>query len=237
MGTHVNNAGKGDIAKSILLPGDPLRAKYIAETYLEDAVLFNDVRNMLGYTGNYKGKRVSVMGTGMGIPSITMYAHELITEYDVKNLIRIGTGGAFQPELNLGDIVLGIACSTDSNLQHTYRLNGQFAANASWPLLTKAYELAKDLDIPLHAGNILSSDVFYEEDVDWWKYWAKMGVLAVEMEAAGLYTVASYFNVNALAMVTITDSFVKDEKASIEERKTANEKMLELALEIATSDD
>ena len=233
MSTHVNAAGKGDIARSILLPGDPLRAKYIAETFLDDAVLFNDVRNMLGYTGTHKGVPVSVMGTGMGMPSIGIYTYELIREYEVENLIRIGTAGSFQEDIAIGDVVLGIASSTDSNYQHAFGLNGTFSPNASWSLLTTAYEVNKELHVPLRAGNLVSCDVFYETEPDWWKPWAKMGVIAVEMEAAALYMNAAYLGANALAMMTITDSFITGEKASIEAREKANSDMILLALETA----
>ena len=235
MSTHINAANKGDIAESILLPGDPLRAKYIAENFLDGAVCYTDIRNMYGFTGTYRGVPVSVQGTGMGMPSMGIYSWELITEYGVQNLIRIGTAGSFHEDIKIKDVVLGIAASTDSNYQHAFNIPGNFAPNASWELLKKAMEVNKDLGLSVTAGNIVSCDVFYETEPDWWKKWAKMGVMAVEMEAAALYMNAAYSGVNALAMMTITDHFVTGEKATTEERTTANDDMVRLALGIATA--
>ncbi len=235
MSTHINAANKGDIAESILLPGDPLRAKYIAENFLDNAVCYTEIRNMYGYTGTYRGVPVSVQGTGMGMPSMGIYSWELITEYGVQNLIRIGTAGSFHEDIKIKDVVLGIAASTDSNYQHAFNIPGNFAPNASWELLKKAMEVNKDLGLSVTAGNIVSCDVFYETEPDWWKKWAKMGVMAVEMEAAALYINAAYNGVNALAMMTITDHFVTGEKATTEERTTANDDMVRLALGIATA--
>jgi purine-nucleoside phosphorylase len=235
MSTHINAANKGDIAESILLPGDPLRAKYIAENFLDNAVCYTEIRNMYGYTGTYRGVPVSVQGTGMGMPSMGIYSWELITEYGVQNLIRIGTAGSFHEDIKIKDVVLGIAASTDSNYQHAFNIPGNFAPNASWELLKKAMEVNKDLGLSVTAGNIVSCDVFYETEPDWWKKWAKMGVMAVEMEAAALYMNAAYNGVNALAMMTITDHFVTGEKATTEERTTANDDMVRLALGIATA--
>ena len=237
MSTHINAANKGDIAESILLPGDPLRAKYIAENFLDGAVCYTDIRNMYGFTGTYRGVPVSVQGTGMGMPSMGIYSWELITEYGVQNLIRIGTAGSFHEDIKIKDVVLGIAASTDSNYQHAFNIPGNFAPNASWELLKKAMEVNKDLGLSVTAGNIVSCDVFYETEPDWWKKWAKMGVMAVEMEAAALYMNAAYSGVNALAMMTITDHFVTGEKATTEERTTANDDMVRLALGIATAED
>jgi purine-nucleoside phosphorylase len=235
MSTHINAANKGDIAESVLLPGDPLRAKYIAENFLDNAVCYTEIRNMYGYTGTYRGVPVSVQGTGMGMPSMGIYSWELITEYGVQNLIRIGTAGSFHEDIKIKDVVLGIAASTDSNYQHAFNIPGNFAPNASWELLKKAMEVNKDLGLSVTAGNIVSCDVFYETEPDWWKKWAKMGVMAVEMEAAALYMNAAYNGVNALAMMTITDHFVTGEKATTEERTTANDDMVRLALGIATA--
>ena len=235
MSTHINAANKGDIAESILLPGDPLRAKYIAENFLDGAVCYTDIRNMYGFTGTYRGVPVSVQGTGMGMPSMGIYSWELITEYGAQNLIRIGTAGSFHEDIKIKDVVLGIAASTDSNYQHAFNIPGNFAPNASWELLKKAMEVNKDLGLSVTAGNIVSCDVFYETEPDWWKKWAKMGVMAVEMEAAALYMNAAYSGVNALAMMTITDHFVTGEKATTEERTTANDDMVRLALGIATA--
>ena len=235
MSTHINAANKGDIAESVLLPGDPLRAKYIAENFLDNAVCYTEIRNMYGYTGTYRGVPVSVQGTGMGMPSMGIYSWELITEYGVQNLIRIGTAGSFHEDIKIKDVVLGIAASTDSNYQHAFNIPGNFAPNASWELLKKAMEVNKDLGLSVTAGNLVSCDVFYETEPDWWKKWAKMGVMAVEMEAAALYMNAAYNGVNALAMMTITDHFVTGEKATTEERTTANDDMVRLALGIATA--
>ena len=222
----------GEIAETILLPGDPLRAKYIAENFLTDAKQFNTTRNMFGYTGYYNGKRVSVMGTGMGCPSIGIYSYELIHFYGCKNLIRIGTAGAFTDELALGDIFVALAASTDSNYQHAFDLPGQYSPSASWALLTKALAASSDTGIPFKAGNVVTCDVFYEFG-DWWKKWAKMGVQAVEMETAALYTNAAYNHVNALSMITISDNFVTGAKSTVEERQNSFTNMMKLALETA----
>jgi purine-nucleoside phosphorylase len=171
----------------------------------------------------------------MGMPSMGIYSWELITEYGAQNLIRIGTAGSFHEDIKIKDVVLGIAASTDSNYQHAFNIPGNFAPNASWELLKKAMEVNKDLGLSVTAGNIVSCDVFYETEPDWWKKWAKMGVMAVEMEAAALYMNAAYNGVNALAMMTITDHFVTGEKATTEERTTANDDMVRLALGIATA--
>lgn len=232
MSIHIN-AEKGQIAESILLPGDPLRAKFIAENFLENPVQFNDVRNMFGYTGTYKGVPVSVMGTGMGMPSMGIYSWELMTEYDVENLIRIGTCGAFQESLKMGDVILGIGASTDSNYTHAFEVPQSFAPVASWELLSKAKDINEEMGLSLAAGNIVSCDAFYETNPQWWKKWADMGILCVEMEAAALYMNAAYHKKNALAMMTVTDHFVTGEKATTEERLKANNDMIKFALEIA----
>lgn len=235
MSTHINAADKGDIAESILLPGDPLRARYIAENFLEEPVLYTDVRNMYGYTGRYKGCPVSVQGTGMGMPSMGIYSHELIHEYGVENLIRVGTCGAFQDCINMGDVILSLAASTDSNYVHTFGLPGTYAPSASWELLQKTMECNKHVRIPITGGNTVSCDVFYEFDPEWWKKWASIGVLAVEMEAAALYMEAAAAGRNAIAMMTVTDMFPTGEKATTEERKKASPRMITLALEVAVS--
>lgn len=233
MSTHINAALKGDIAESILLPGDPIRAKFIAENYLENAKQYNDIRGMYGFTGTYKGCPVSVQGTGMGMPSMGIYSWELITEYGCQNLIRVGTAGAFHKDLKIGDIVAGIAASTDSNYIHAFDVPGNYSPSASWELLAKLHDTGKELNIPFKAGNIVSCDVFYEFGDRWWKKWHSMGVYAVEMEAAALYMNAAYNDVNALALVTISDHFVTDEHATSEERETSFTDMMKLALEIA----
>lgn len=232
MSTHVNAANTGDIAETILLPGDPLRAKFIAENYLESPKLYNEIRGMLGYTGTYKGVPVSVQGTGMGMPSMGIYSWELITEYNVQNLIRIGTAGSFHEDVKIKDIVLGVAASTDSNYIHAFNVPGNYAPCASYELLSKARDAGEKLNIPFKAGNIVSCDVFYEFG-DWWKKWAEMGILAVEMEAAALYMNAAYNRVNALAIMTISDHFVTGERSTTEERQNSFTEMMELALEIA----
>lgn len=232
MSTHINAANKSDIAESILLPGDPLRAKFIAENFLESPKQYNEIRGMYGFTGTYKGVPVSVQGTGMGMPSMGIYSWELITEYGVQNLIRVGTAGSFHDNIKIGDVVLGIAASTDSNYVHAFDVPGNYAPTASWELLLKAYEANKNLGVSLKAGNIVSCDVFYEFG-DWWKKWAKMDVLAVEMEAAALYMNAAYNHVNALAMVTISDHFITGERSTSEERQNSFTDMMKLALEMS----
>lgn len=233
MSTPHIEAKKGDIAETILLPGDPLRAKFIAKTYLENPVQFNSVRNMLGYTGTYKGKRISVMGTGMGVASIGIYSHELIDYYGVKNLIRVGSCGAYDKNLKLFDIILGMGASTNSGYGHQYKLPGTFSAIASWDLLYKAKKVADEKGIELHVGNILSSDVFYNFYPEEYEKWAAMGVLAVEMEAYALYCNAAAAGVNALTILTVSDSLVTKLETTSEERETGFTKMMEIALELA----
>lgn len=233
MATPHINAERGDIAETVLLPGDPLRAKFIAETFLENPVEFNTVRNMLGYTGTYKGKRISVMGSGMGLPSIGIYSYELIHFYGVKNLIRVGSCGAYNKDLKLYDIILGMGACTNSNYAHQYDLPGTFSAIASWDLLYKAKQVADEKNIEVKVGNIFSSDVFYNPDFDVYKKWADMGVLAVEMEAYGLYCNAAAAGVNALTILTVSDSLVTREETTSEEREKSFTKMMEIALELA----
>ncbi len=232
MSTHIE-AKKGDIAETILLPGDPLRAKFIAENYLDDPVCYNQVRNMLGYTGTYKGMPISVQGTGMGMPSIGIYSWELISEYDVKNLIRIGTAGSFHEGIKVRDIVAGVSASSDSSFANAFDLPGNYAPGASFDLLKKLDKASEDTGISFKAGNIVSTDVFYDQREDWWKRWAEMNVMAVEMEAAALYMNAARLGANALAIVTISDHFVTGEATSSEERQTTFRNMMELALEAA----
>lgn len=233
MATPHIGANKGDIAETILLPGDPLRAKYIAETFLEDVVQYNNVRGMLGFTGTYKGKRVSVQGTGMGVPSIGIYTHELINEYGVKNLIRIGTAGSIQENIKIRDVVIAMSASTDSAI-NKLRFNGaDYAPTASSELFLKAHEIGVKKGLSMKAGNVLTSDTFYGDDPETWKKWAKFGVLCVEMETAQLYTTAAKFGVNALTLLTISDSLVTGEVTSAEERQTTFNDMIEVALESA----
>lgn len=228
---HINVSEKGLIAETVLMPGDPLRAKYIAETYLDNPVQFNSVRNMFGYTGTYKGKKISVMGSGMGIPSIGIYSYELIHFYDVKNLIRIGSCGSIQENVKVRDIVIGMSASTTSNYASQYNLPGTYAPTASWALMKKAVDIAQSKGINTKVGNILSSDIFYDDDPDVWKKWARMGVLAIEMEAAALYMNAARAGVNALCILTVSDSLVTHEATTSEERQTSFTNMMEIALE------
>lgn len=232
--TPHNSAKLGDIAETVLLPGDPLRAKYIAETFLENPVQYNTVRGMYGYTGTYKGKKISVQGTGMGIPSIGIYTYELIHFYGVKNLIRIGSAGAIQEDLKLHDVVIGMGSCTDSNFASQFNLPGTFAPVSSYELLEKAVNSARNLNVNVKVGNILSSDVFYGEDgLDGLKKWQKMGVLAVEMESAGLYMNAARAGVNALCILTISDCPFTGEVTTAEERQVAFTNMMKVALELA----
>lgn len=202
MSTHIE-AKKGEIAESVLLPGDPMRAKWIAETFLDNAKCYNDVRGMLGYTGTFQGKPISVQGTGMGIPSALIYCHELINDYGVKNLIRVGSAGSYQKDINIRDIVIAMAASSTSGINNTRFVNCDYSPTADFDLFMKAALYAKENNIPIKAGNVLSSDQFYEDDFNNYKKWADFGVLCVEMEAAGLYTIAAKFNVKALAILTI----------------------------------
>lgn len=231
--TPHNGAKLGDIAKTVLMPGDPLRAKFIAENFLEDVVQFNSVRNMLGYTGTYKGKRISVMGGGMGMPSIGIYSYELFNFYDVDNIIRIGTAGSLSEDLNLRDIVIGLGASTNSNYAAQYNLPGTFAPIASFDLVSTAVEIAKEKNINTVVGNILSSDTFYSADKTALNRWKSMGILAVEMEAAALYMNAAEAGKNALCILTISDCPLTGESLSSEDRQLSFIEMMKIALEIA----
>jgi purine-nucleoside phosphorylase len=230
MSVHID-AKKGDIAESILLPGDPLRAKWIADTFLEDVVCYNKVRGMLGFTGTYKGKKVSVQGTGMGIPSALIYANELITQFGVKNLIRVGSAGSYQKEVKIRDIVFAMAGSTTSGINAQRFHGASFAPTTSFELFNKAVIAAKNMNIPIKAGNVLSSDEFYTDNFEDYKHWAEFGVLCVEMETAGLYTAAAKHNVNALTILTISDSLVTKERTSAEERELTFKEMVLIALD------
>lgn len=232
MSVHIE-AKKGEIAETILLPGDPLRAKWIAETFLENPVCFNRVRNMFGYTGTYNGKPISVMGTGMGVPSISIYAHELISEFGVKNLIRVGSAGSYQKHVKIRDIVLAMAASSNSGVNELRFGGADYAPTADFGLFQKAVETAKAKNIPLTAGNVFTSDVFYADDFESYKKWSEFGVLCVEMESAGLYTVAAKHKVNALSILTISDSLVTGERTSSKERESTFKEMIEIALELA----
>lgn len=225
-------AKKEDFAQTVLMPGDPLRAKFIAETFLEDAVLVNNVRGVQGYTGTYKGKRVSVMASGMGMPSIGIYSYELFNFYDVKNIIRIGTAGALQADLKIGQVVMGMGACTDTNYMSHFELPGTFAPICSYELLKKATDKAEELGVVYSVGNIYSTDVFYSKPETIPK-WQEMGVMAVEMEAAALYANAAKAGKNALAICTISDNLITGEATDAETRQKTFTQMMEIALEIA----
>jgi purine-nucleoside phosphorylase len=233
MSTPHNSAVQGQIAETVLLPGDPLRAKYIAENFLSDVEQFNAVRNMFGYTGTYNGKKVSVMGTGMGCPSIGIYSYELIHMYGVKNLIRIGSCGAYDPNLELFDIVIAMGASTDSNYASQYNLPGTYSATASWDLLSKAKQVADENSIQATVGNIVTSDIFYHDEPESWKRWAKMGCIAAEMETYALYCNANRAGVNALTILTVSDSIARESETTAEQREKGFKDMMKIALELA----
>jgi len=232
MSLHIE-AKKGEIAETVLLPGDPLRAKWIAETFLENPVCFNKVRNMFGYTGTYNGKKISVMGTGMGVPSISIYAHELINDYGAKNLIRVGSAGSYNEDVKIRDIVIAMAASSNSGLNELRFGGADYAPTASFELFMKAVDTARKKNIDIKAGNVFTSDEFYADAFESYKKWSNFGILCVEMEAAGLYTVAAKHNVNALAILTISDSLVSGERTTSKERETTFKGMIEIALELA----
>lgn len=221
-----------EIAETILLPGDPLRAKFIAENFLENAVLFNEIRGMLGYTGEYKGKKVSVMGTGMGTPSMGIYSWELINVFGVKNLIRIGSCGAMQNHIKLYDIILAMGAATNSNYMNQFNLPGQFPITASYDLLEKAKKIADEKNYKVHVGNVLSSDVFYNADKTATEKWANMGILAEEMETTSLYLNAASAGAKALTILTVSDHMLTHEQTTQEERQTSFTKMMEIALDL-----
>ena len=226
-------AKEGDFAKTVLMPGDPLRAKFIAETFLTDAVLVNNVRGVNGYTGYYNGKRVSVMASGMGIPSMGIYSYELFNFYDIDNIIRIGTAGSIHPDLKIRNVVLAMGACTDSNYGEQYELPGTFAPIASFELLRKAVKVIEEMgNIGYKVGNVVSSDVFYS-DRQTTAAWQKMGALAIEMESAALYMNAARAGKNALTICTISDSLVTGEVTTAEERQTSFDDMMKIALEIA----
>ena len=232
MSIHID-AKPGQIAETVLLPGDPLRAKWIADTFLDDIICYNEVRGMFGFTGFYKGKKVSVQGTGMGIPSTLIYCKELITEYGVKNLIRVGSAGSYQKELKIRDIIIAIAASTTSGINSQRFMGASYAPTVNFDLLKKALKESDNLGIPIKAGNVLSSDEFYTDDFNDYKHWAEYGVLCVEMETSGLYTIAAKYNVKALSILTISDSLVTRERTSAKEREMTFSDMTKIALSLA----
>ncbi|MBT2571424.1 purine-nucleoside phosphorylase [Planococcus sp. ISL-110] len=231
MSVHIN-AKKGDIAETILLPGDPLRAKYIAETFLEDVTLYNEVRNMFGYTGTYKGKRISVQGTGMGVPSISIYVTELMQEYDVKKLIRVGTCGSIHKDVKVRDVILAQSASTDSKMNEIIFKGINYAPTADFDLLLKAYNAGIEKGLNLRVGNVFTEDVFYNEFAEHEK-WAQYGVLALEMESSALYTLAAKFGCQALSILTVSDHLLTGEVTTAEERQTTFNDMIVVALDAA----
>ncbi|QMU07274.1 purine-nucleoside phosphorylase [Levilactobacillus suantsaii] len=232
MSNHLE-AKSGDIADTVLMPGDPLRAKYIAETYFENPVCYNKVRNAFGYTGTYKGHRISVQGTGMGIPSISIYAHELITEYGAKKLFRVGTSGGMSPDVHVRDVILAQAATTDSSIIHNVFGGGIYYAPISdFGLLDNAYHAAQDLHIPVKVGNVLAEDRFYNDEMDRQKL-VDYGVLATEMESAALFLIAAKYHVKAMSVLTISNHLVTGESTTPEEREKSFDDMIKVALEAA----
>ena len=232
MGTPHNEASKGDFAKTVLMPGDPLRSKFIAENFLTELKLVNNVRGVQGYTGLYKGTPVSVMASGMGMPSIGIYSYELYTQYDVENIIRVGSAGALRADLELGSVVAGQGACTNSNYINQYELGGSFAPIADFDLLMAAVESAKELGVKMPVGNLYSSDTFYDAAGRNMRY-QKMGVMAVEMEAAALYCNAAEAGKRALAICTISDSLITGEELPAADRQTTFTQMMEIALGVA----
>jgi len=229
---HIN-AKQGDFAKVVLMPGDPLRAKWIAENYLHDYKEVTNVRGILGFTGLTKsGKRISVMASGMGLPSIGIYSHELFAEYGVETIIRVGTCGAYQPEINLFDVLVCTTASTDSNWAHQFDVP-MFSAGSDFELTLSAYNAIKKAGMPMHCGAILSADVFYDEDQNSWKKWAKLNIMGVEMESYALYTTAQRLKKRALCILTVSDHFIKEGKATSEQRQKGLGKMIEIAIATA----
>lgn len=234
MPTPHNEAQKGDIAKVVLMPGDPRRAAWIAENFLHDAKLVNTVRGMLCFTGYTKNNcRISVMAHGMGNPSVGIYSHELFTEYDVDVIIRVGTCGSYQPYIKVRDIIFAQGACTDSNWMSQYELNGTYSAIASFDVLEKAVSVVREKGLGFHVGNVFAADVFYDVDSTLWKKWAKLNVLAVEMESYALYVNAAYLGKKALTILTATDNFVTGERLSIQERQAGLNDMMAVAIATA----
>lgn len=232
MSTHIE-AKKGEIAETVLLPGDPLRAKYIAETFLDNPVCYNRVRNVFGYTGTYKGHRISVQGTGMGIPSISIYVNELISSYGVKKLIRVGTCGGLADDINLRDVIIASSASTDSAIIHdTFGRDIYYAPTADFEMTVNAYNAAKDLGIPVKVGNVISEDRFYNDELDTRKL-IKYNVLGAEMETAGLFLLGAKFNVKTACVLTVSDHIIRNEATSAEDRERSFNDMIKIALESA----
>lgn len=223
----------GDIAETVLLPGDPLRAKFVAENFLDDAVCYNNVRGMLGFTGSYKGNRVSIQGTGMGMGSISIYVNELISTYKVKNLIRVGTCGTIQEGLNLGQVLLTMSASGDSDANRHYFEGLHYAATADFDLLLKAYEAAKSMNIKTYQGSVYSTNTFYDDAPNRWEKWQKHGILGVDMETQILFTLAKRFGVKALSILTVSDNILTGEASSALDRQESFNDMMKIALSLA----
>lgn len=232
MSVHIG-AKQGEIAESILLPGDPLRAKYIADNFLEDATCYNEVRGMLGFTGTYKGERISVQGTGMGVPSISIYVHELINSYNVKNLIRVGTCGAIQKDVKVRDVILAMSATTNSGVNQHYFNGIDFAPTADFDLLRRAYEDAGKHELNVKVGSVFTNDIFYNEDKNLVPVLADHQVLAIEMETSALYTIAARFGVKALSVLTVSDHILTGEETSSQERQETFNDMVQVALNTA----
>lgn len=235
MATPHINANPGDFGKTVLMPGDPLRAKYIAENFLENPVLVNNVRGVQGYTGTYKGVKVSVMASGMGMPSIGIYSYELYNFFGVENILRVGSAGSLNKDVNIRDIVLGMGASTNSNFVRQYQLPGTFAPIADYKLLSEAIKASENIGATYHVGNVLSSDTFYDAQSDANEKWQKVGIMAIEMEAAALYMNAAYAGKRALAILTISDSIVTGEATTAEERQNSFTEMMKIALDTAVA--
>ncbi len=231
MSVHIG-AEENQIAETVLLPGDPLRAKYIAETFLEDAECYNEVRNMFGYTGTYKGKRISVQGTGMGVPSISIYINELMNSYNVQNLVRVGTCGAIQKDVKVRDVILAMSASTDSQMNRLTFGGVDYAPTADFDLLKRAYDAGEKKGLNLKVGNVFTADMFYNDNSELEK-WAKYQILAIEMETAALYTLAAKFDRKALSVLTVSDHILTGEETTSQERQTTFNEMIEVALEAA----
>ncbi|QED48289.1 purine-nucleoside phosphorylase [Cytobacillus dafuensis] len=229
MSIHIG-AKENEIAETVLLPGDPLRAKYIAETFLENATCYNEVRNMFGYTGTYKGHRISVQGTGMGVPSISIYINELMNNYNVQNLVRVGTCGAIQKDVKVRDVILAMSASTDSQMNRLTFGGVDFAPTANFELLKRAYDAGLEKGLNLKVGNVFTSDMFYNDNSELEK-WAKYQILAIEMETSALYTLAAKFDRKALSVLTVSDHILTGEETTAEERQTTFNDMIEVALE------
>ncbi|MCP1317671.1 purine-nucleoside phosphorylase [Halomonas sp. 707B3] len=237
MATPHINAEKGDFADTVLMPGDPLRAKYIADTYLENVRQVNDVRSMFGYTGTYKGREISVMGHGMGIPSVSIYAKELITDYGVKSIIRVGSCGAVRDDVNVRDVVIGMGACTDSKVNRMRFNDHDFAAIADFELTSHAVAAAKAQNVPVKVGNIFSADLFYNPQTDMAELMKRYGIVGVEMEAAGLYGVAAEFGARALTICTVSDHILKGDSLSSADRQTTFNDMMVIALDTVLRDD